>query len=120
MLDEAGGQQRATAVELDCMGGAFYTQDAHLDPARLVRALAARCVERGVAAQRENRGLGVWQKGRRVQVVETTRGDLPRRSRAVQWAWSPAWPVVGLSLPVQPAKGYSVTVHKPSSCPRYR
>ena len=119
MLDEAGVQQRATAVELDCMGGAFYTQDAHLDPARLVRALAARCVERGVQLNEKTEVLGFGKKGRRVQVVETTRGDFAAAEVVLcSGAWSPGVARgLGLSLPVQPAKGYSVTVHKPSSCP---
>ena len=90
MLDEAGVQQRATAVELDCMGGAFYTQDAHLDPARLVRALAARCVERGVQLNEKTEVLGFGKKGRRVQVVETTRGDFAAAEVVLcSGAWSP-------------------------------
>ena len=119
MLDEAGVQQRAATVELDCMGGAFYAQDAHLDPARLVRALAARCVERGVQLNEKTEVLGFGKKGRRVQVVETTRGDFAAAEVVLcSGAWSPGVARgLGLSLPVQPAKGYSVTVHKPSSCP---
>ena len=119
MLDAEQVQQRAATVELDCMGGAFYAQDAHLDPARLVRALAARCVERGVQLNEKTEVLGFGKKGRRVQVVETTRGDFAAAEVVLcSGAWSPGvGRGLGLSLPVQPAKGYSVTVHKPSSVP---
>ena len=86
MLDAEQVQQRAATVELDCMGGAFYTQDAHLDPARLVRALAARCVERGVQLNEENRGIGVWQtRASRPSGRDDARGFCRRRSGAVQW-----------------------------------
>ena len=61
--------------------------------------------------------LGFGKKGRRVQVVETTRGDFAAAEVVLcSGAWSPGVARgLGLSLPVQPAKGYSVTVHKPSS-----
>ena len=111
--------RQSAAVELDCVGGAFYAQDAHLDPARLVRALAMRCVERGVQIREKTEVLGFGKKGRRVQVVETTRGDFVAAEVVLcSGAWSPGVArALGLSLPVQPAKGYSITFHKPHPCP---
>ena len=118
MVDAQQARQSAV-VELDCVGGAFYAQDAHLDPARLVRALAARCVERGVQLREKTEVLGFGKKGRRVQVVETTRGDFVAAEVVLcSGAWLPdVARALGLSLPVQPAKGYSVTFHKPQPCP---
>ena len=118
MVDAQQARQSA-AVELDCVGGAFYAQDAHLDPARLVCALAARCVERGVQLREKTEVLGFGRKGRRVQVVETTCGDFVAAEVVLcSGAWSPGVArALGLSLPVQPAKGYSVTFHKPQPCP---
>ena len=119
MVDAQQAQECAAVVELDCVGGAFYAQDAHLDPARLVRALAARCVERGVQLNEKTEVLGFGKQGRRLQVVETTRGDFAADEVVLcSGAWSPGvGRGLGLSLPVQPAKGYSVTVHKPDPCP---
>ena len=119
MVNAQQAQERAAAVELDCVGGAFYAQDAHLDPARLVRALAARCVERGVQLNEKTEVLGFGKQGRRLQVVETTRGDFAADEVVLcSGAWSPGvGRGLGLSLPVQPAKGYSVTVHKPDPYP---
>ena len=119
MVDAQQAQERAAVVELDCVGGAFYAQDAHLDPARLVRALAARCVERGVQLNEKTEVLGFGKQGRRLQVVETTRGDFVADEVVLcSGAWSPGvGHELSLSLPVQPAKGYSVTVHKPDPCP---
>ncbi len=119
LVDAQQAQQRASTVELDCVGGAFYAQDAHLDPARLVRTLAVRCVEHGVQLSEKTEVLGFGKQGRHIQVVETTRGDFVAAEVVLcSGAWSPGMGrELGLSLPVQPAKGYSVTVHKPSSCP---
>ena len=86
MLDAEQVQQRAATVELDCVGGAFYAQDAHLDPARLVRALAARCVERGVQLNEKTEVLGFGKKGTSYPSGrDDARGFCRRRSRAVQW-----------------------------------
>ena len=117
-VDAQQAQQRA-GVELDCVGGAFYAQDAHLDPARLVRTLAAHCVERGVQVHEQTEVLGFGKKGRRIQAVETTCGDFAATEVVLcSGAWSPGVAgALGLSLPVQPAKGYSVTFYKPDPCP---
>ena len=119
MVDAKQAQQCAAAVQLDCVGGAFYAQDAHLDPARLVRTLAAHCVERGMQLEEKTEVLGFGKKGRRLQVVETTRGDFAAAEVVLcSGTWSPGVAGgLGLSLPVQPAKGYSVTVRKPDPCP---
>ena len=119
MVDAQQAQECAEVVELDCVGGAFYVQDAHLDPARLVRALAARCVKRGVQLNEKTEVLGFGKQGRRIQVVETTCGDFAADEVVLcSGAWSPGvGRGLGLSLPVQPAKGYSVTVRKPDPCP---
>ena len=120
MVDAQQAQQCAEVVELDCVGAErFNAQDAHLDPARLVRALAARCVERGVQLNEKTEVLGFGKQGRRIAMVETTRGDFAADEVVLcSGAWSPGvGRGLGLSLPVQPAKGYSVTVHKPDPCP---
>ncbi len=48
MLAREGVRRMHASVDFDCIGGAFYAQDPHLDPTRFVRGLAARCVERGL------------------------------------------------------------------------
>lgn len=120
MVDAAGVKELEPRVEFDCIGGAFYTQDAHLDPARFVRGLAARCVERGLVLREQTEVLGFYKEGRRVKTVETTRGDFAANEVVLcSGSWSPG--LVGdlaLALPVQPAKGYSITTHKPDPCPK--
>ena len=119
MVDESEAQRHASGVDFDAIGGAFYAQDGHLDPARLVRGLADRCIEDGVVIQERTEVLGFDKVGRRIEEIETTRGRFAAREVVLcSGSWSPGMAkALGLSLPVQPAKGYSITVHKPDTCP---
>ena len=119
MLDREGVRRIDASVDFDCIGGAFYAQDAHLDPARFVRGLAARCVERGLDLQERTEVLRFRREAGTISAVETTRGDFAARDVVLcSGSWSPGLAAaLDLALPVQPAKGYSVTVCKPDPCP---
>ena len=119
MLDREGVRSIDASVDFDCIGGAFYAQDAHLDPARFVRGLAARCVERGLDLQERTEVLRFRREAGTIAAVETTRGDFAARDVVLcSGSWSPGLAAaLDLALPVQPAKGYSVTVCKPDPCP---
>jgi D-amino-acid dehydrogenase len=100
-------------------GGLQFPHDAHLRPERLtaelarsVRALGG-TIEEGVTVQ------GFEIEGDRVVSVETDRGS--RRGRDVLSAlgpWSPALlGLLGLRVPIQPGKGYSITSARPAIAP---
>jgi D-amino-acid dehydrogenase len=100
-------------------GGLQFPHDAHLRPERLtaelarsVRALGGR-IETGVTVQ------GFETAGDRVIAVETDRGS--RRGRDVLSAlgpWSPQLlDLLGLRVPIQPGKGYSITTARPAIAP---
>jgi D-amino-acid dehydrogenase len=97
-------------------GGVYFPEDAHLDPERLVLALAERARARGARLETRQEVLAIERSGRRVTRLVATRGDF----RADQFvlaagAWSPpVAALVDLRLPVQAAKGYSVTVRRPA------
>jgi len=93
-------------------GGVRFPEDAHLDPERLVRALARRAEALGARIETGQEVLALERVGRRIARVVATRGDF-RADHVVlaAGAWSPAVAAgLGLRLPVQAAKGYSVTV----------
>ena len=119
MLDAAGIGKLDDNVVFDSIGGAFYRQDAHLDPARFVKGLAARCVESGMDLREKTEVLGFYKEGRHIKIVETTRGDFAANEIVLcGGSWSPGLVAdLALCLPVQPAKGYSVTTHRPDPCP---
>jgi D-amino-acid dehydrogenase len=121
-LTPAEAHELEPTLRTDLAGGIFYKADAHLNPAMFVRGLAD-CLETGgrVAIQRNTKVTGLIKSGRRVECVETTAGDFrPAEVVVTAGAWSPALTrSLDLNLPIQPAKGYSVTVKRPTMYPRH-
>jgi D-amino-acid dehydrogenase len=126
VLRELGGEGRALSpgevLELEprargpITGGVFFPADAHLQPARLVHVLAERARAHGARLETGHEVLVLEREGRRIARVVTTRGEFTAREVVLAGgAWSPVIAApLGLRLPVQSAKGYSVTVRCPS------
>ena len=96
-------------------GGVLFPVDAHVQPARLVAALAGLATSRGARILTGHEVLALEREGRRIARVRTTRGEFTASEVVVAGgAWSPGLVrALGLRLPVQGAKGYSVTVRCP-------
>jgi D-amino-acid dehydrogenase len=101
------------------IGGLYHPEDAHVIPARFVTGLARVVQDRGVQIQAHTEVLGFETSGNRITGVQTTRGDFrPAEVVLAGGSWSPVLARdLGLRLPIQPAKGYSITVKRPESCP---
>lgn len=106
-------------LEMSVEGGVYYPQDAHLVPDRFVRGLSGHLAGQGAEVLPHTEVLGLVRQGGRVSSVQTTRGDFaPREVVLAAGSWSPLLAAqLGLSLPIQPAKGYSITFKKPAVCP---
>jgi D-amino-acid dehydrogenase len=104
-------------VEVRVEGGVYYPQDAHLVPDRFVRGLSRHL--QGVEVLPHTEVLELRRAGGRIGLVRTTRGDFaPGEVVLAAGSWSPLLAAqLGLSLPIQPAKGYSITFKKPVPCP---
>jgi D-amino-acid dehydrogenase len=104
----------------EIIGGILFPDDAHLLPDRFVKALAARAAAAGVELVTGTEVLGFRVQGRRLVAVETTRGDREAGEVVLAaGAWSAGLArALGLSLPIQPAKGYSITYTRPPDGPR--
>jgi len=100
-------------------GGIFFPEDAYLDPEKFIRALAGRLRERRTTIFEQTKMLELETLNNTIKVVRTTRGDFkPKHMVLAAGAWSPGLVQnLGFNLPVQPAKGYSVSVKKPEICP---
>lgn len=104
-------------------GGVLTPDDGHMDPAAFTRAMAARAqragatVVTGAEAYAFEFGGGATRGG--VRAVRTTRGDFVADQVVIAaGAWSAALARrLGLRLPMQPAKGYSIDVAKPDGLP---
>ncbi|MBM4423230.1 MAG: FAD-dependent oxidoreductase [Chloroflexi bacterium] len=106
-------------VQSGMAGALYFTRDAHLNPAEFVRGLAEWVGKKGVRIHANTTVTGIEKAGRRIETVKTTNGDFqPSEVVVAAGAWSPGLArALDLRLPIQPAKGYSVTVKRPASCP---
>jgi len=119
VLDRQAVQQRLGDLECTGVGGVVCPGDAHLDPGQFVRGLAALAEPMGVDVRTSTEVLGWEVSGRAVTAVHTTRGDLhPRQIVLAAGAWSPSVARdLRVRLPIEAAKGYSVTVERPANAP---
>jgi len=103
----------------EAVGAIHYPQDAHVDPARFVRALAGHASARGVEILEDTEVLGFDRAAGRVAQVRTTRGAIAAGEVVLAaGAWTPLVSGdLGLRLPMQPAKGYSITFRRPDRAP---
>lgn len=104
------------AASKEVYGGFYFEGDAHITPARFVTGLAGVAEGMGVKILRHTEVLGVRTAGGSIGALETTRGDIEADQYVLAaGAWSPAL-ARGLKLrvPIQPAKGYSITWKRPS------
>ena len=100
-------------------GGVYYAEDAHCDPRRAVEEVARLAAERGAQLRTGVEVLDIEARGRRVSALRTTAGELAAGLVVLAaGSWSPALAGrLGIDLPIEPAKGYSVTVARPADLP---
>jgi D-amino-acid dehydrogenase len=86
-----------------------------------VRGLGGWLAGRGVRILTGVEVVGFETSGGRVQRVQTTRGDLEAEQIILAaGSWSPGLArALKLRLPIQPAKGYTLTVRRPALGPAY-
>ena len=119
ILDRKEVDELFAGFRTKVVGGVYYTMDAHLDPARFVRALAEHSGQKGTVILPDTEVIGMHKNGRKVTAVQTTRGIFKANEIILAGgAWSP--PIVSdlkLKLHVQAAKGYSITYKRPANFP---
>ncbi|WP_430388567.1 NAD(P)/FAD-dependent oxidoreductase [Dyella sp. 20L07] len=109
------------ALKPGVAGGLYHPGDARLRPDRYAAELARRVVELGGAIETGARIDHFGTQDGRIDHVRTTRGVF-RGDRVVMalGAWSPLLgKLLGLRLPMQPGKGYSLTYTRPTLAPRH-
>ena len=118
-LSPDGLSEALPGLELNALGGLHFRQDAHLTPGKFVRSLAAFLERRGVDVRSAAGVTGFTRENGRITVTHTARGDIAADEVVLAaGSWSAALgKLTGLALPIQPAKGYSVTLRRPSGWP---
>ncbi|MCK7595176.1 NAD(P)/FAD-dependent oxidoreductase [Pseudomarimonas salicorniae] len=101
-------------------GGLHFPGDACLRPDALVRGLAQRVRERGGEIVEGCSIDRVSAEPRRAWVALSDGRQLDARHLVLATgAWSPRWSrQLGLRIPIQPGKGYSMTYERPDQAPR--
>jgi D-amino-acid dehydrogenase len=101
-------------------GGVFYPGDAHINPFRFVRGLAEKARGLGVEILTGTEVLGFETKNGRVAAIKTTRGEFhPQKVLLAAGSWSPEIAhSLHLNIPIQAAKGYSLTYENLALSPK--
>lgn len=108
------------ALHSDVKGGIFHEEDAFLTPHKFVFGLAEAARRQGATILSDVEVQGFARSGGRITAVAASRGDFhPGQVVLAAGAWSTALArQLGLGLPMQPAKGYSITIPRPENGPR--
>ncbi len=120
LLDPAGLKAHDPAVTMNVVGGVWYSQDCHLSPQRYVAALQTAIRESGGKFCWETSVSGWRTKAGVLKTVQTSQGDIEADEFVLcGGAWSPdSLKSLGLNLPLQAGKGYSLTLPQPRQLPR--
>jgi len=111
--------ERVPAAQPAVAGGIFHAEDAHADACAFTRELARLAAQRGATVLTATEALGFRLDGGRVAAVTTTRGTIVANTVVLAaGVWSTALARrLGLRLPIEPAKGYSVDIKRPAGVP---
>ena len=114
-LDAQQTAALSPGVKLNIIGSVYFPIDAHLTPAKFCPALAELLKEMGVRFQWNTTISGWRHEGGRLIAAHTTAGDLVADEFVLAGgSWSPGMLAgLGLRLPMQAGKGYSLTVPQP-------
>lgn len=109
------------ALRTGLAGAWHYRNDAHLRPDRLMSELKRKLLEAGVEI-RENEAFTRFVPGTNTAAaIQTDAGELEANEFIV--ATGPLTPLLnrelGCRIAIQPGKGYSITMPRPTVCPRY-
>ncbi|WHZ17921.1 MAG: D-amino acid dehydrogenase small subunit [Rhodanobacteraceae bacterium] len=113
-------EQMEPALLPGVAGGILHADDAQLRPDKLVEGLARRVRERGGVIETGADITGFRCADGRVDGVQTSRGGFAGdRIVLALGAWTPhVASMLDLRVPIQPGKGYSITMSRPDPCPR--
>ncbi|MCP4710962.1 MAG: FAD-dependent oxidoreductase [Planctomycetes bacterium] len=120
-LLDADGVRRIEPNVLPAVTHGIYCEAyAHVNPARFVHEMARLAKNNGVQIKTGTMVSGFETSGRRISSIITTEGAfIPDQVVLAAGAWSPVIANgLKLRLPMQPAKGYSLSYKRPSTCPR--
>ncbi len=107
-------------VRMDVFGSVYFPKDCHLTPHLFLATLKRQLDRLGVKFSFNTEVTGWRVNGNRVEAVQTSRGDFTADEVVIcGGSWSPVVARgLGLKLPMQAGKGYSLTLAKPRQLPQ--
>jgi D-amino-acid dehydrogenase len=121
VLDAAAAAALDPGLRMDVAGAVHFSQDCNLVPERLVAGLQRRLFEHGVSFAWNAEVVGWRLEGARIGAVKVKTGAEIRADAFVLAAgsWSSGLAhSLGLKIPLQAGKGYSLTLTQPRHSPR--
>jgi D-amino-acid dehydrogenase len=112
VLESAELHEQEPAARDDVLGGVHFTGDANVHPALFLKLLGERVRSMGAEIFEQTQVTGFNVNGEKIRAVKTSAGDFEAEEIVLAaGVWSPL--VAGdlkLNLPVQSARGYSLTM----------
>jgi D-amino-acid dehydrogenase len=120
ILDAAATAKLDPDITMNVAGAVYFPQDCHLDPKRFMAEMRRRVLELG----------GIIESGVEIDGIETRDGKVTavkgngcrfegRQFVMAGGSWTPKLlELVGVKLPLQPGKGYSLTLPSPPELPK--
>jgi D-amino-acid dehydrogenase len=120
VLDPKGVAKLDPGVTMEVAGGVYFPKDCHLSPNRFMAGLKRQCDALGVKFSWRNEVTGFAQNGRGISAIRTASGEFTADEIVIAGgSWSPIMTgELGLNLPMQAGKGYSLTLAKPRELPQ--
>jgi D-amino-acid dehydrogenase len=107
------------ALKPGLAGGWLYRSDAHLRPDKLMSSWQRVLEARGVTVRERCEATGLVREDGRARAVGIGQGEIGADAVVVATgAWTPMLgEQLGCRVPIQPGKGYSITMRRPAPCP---
>ena len=120
VMDQSEVHRLEPALLPKVVGGIHYPSDGHLNPYRFVIGLAEKAQDLGAQLWTKTEALGFESTQGKITRIHTTRGDIsPKQVILATGSWSPEVARdLRLQIPIQAAKGYSITLENPPISPK--
>ncbi|HXQ39371.1 MAG TPA: FAD-dependent oxidoreductase, partial [Anaerolineales bacterium] len=119
-LNQAEVHDLEPALLPQVVGGIYYPRDGHINPHRFVTGLAEKAQRLGAQIWTKTEVTGFEMSQGKISKIHTTRGDIsPNQVILATGSWSPEIARdLKIRIPIQAAKGYSITLENPSVAPK--
>jgi len=120
VLDRKATAAREPGIQMDVAGSVYVAQDCNLDPARLMDVLQRRCAAAGVELRWQAEVSGYRTSGSRISSLQVESEEVSADEFILcAGVWTGAiGRELGLRLPMQAGKGYSLTLTNPARSPK--